>query len=278
MFSEGSTRTVESVVACAKQWRDLPCDAVSKGASPDCAAAGTLALGEKCINASQCASRACDGFNAMCGVCVDNPIECDAKANLPCPAGQACYGNHCIDTPASGPAADAPELGDACVTGAAQTCGDSFCKPDGAGDDGVCSRWPRLGEDCASALKCEEGDSYCGSSLTCVALPAANAACAADATGILRCASGSYCDVTGTTFQCRAVPKAGGVCRGVCDVGLACTENEFDGVDGKCVRRRMPGDSCGGPDDLCLPGATRCEGGVCVLVATQDLYETACMP
>ena len=45
-----------------------------------------------------------------------------------------------------------------------------------------------------------------------------------------------------------------------------------------CIRPRLPGESCTAEHDECLPGATRCEGGACVMVEWQGLFESACTP
>lgn len=80
--------------------------------------------------------------------------------------------------------------------------------------------------------------------------------------------------------MCRKGPGLGEPCMGACADDLRCLAPPAmpGSAMRHCIRPRMPGESCTAEHDVCLPGATRCEGGVCVMVEWQGLYETACMP
>jgi hypothetical protein len=79
---------------CASEYVNWSCtDLFDNNANPppDCAPAGTLANGQVCAFAGQCASRFCSGTkNSLCGICADEPLDGASCATSACAPGQAC--------------------------------------------------------------------------------------------------------------------------------------------------------------------------------------------
>jgi hypothetical protein len=160
------------------------------------------------------------------------------------------------------------------------------CERDPSTGESRCVPWPTLGQDCSplSVRTCLLGDSYCDISGTCLALPEDGEPCGVDAwTGRASwCADDHSCDSEATPPTCRAPVTGGQPCEAPfpgCASGLNCECDDAACATRHCKRLRWPGESCSAADDLCLPGATRCEAGVCVgLNEVQGLFESRCMP
>jgi hypothetical protein len=287
IFAEGSSRTVAGSIECAQAWRDQPCAERVLGLAPDCAISGTLPGGAKCISGFQCASRGCDARGESCATCTTLVAEggaCDAMHS--CPDEDECTGSVCVRAEPldAGVPVMAPDLklGDVCDRSAGG-CGLTSkydCWPDTDGI-GHCIPYPRLGEDCSMQHDCERGNSYCDISGKCLAVPAEGQPCGVDSwTGVATwCADSLFCDASVDPDVCRQPPGPGEACAiGGCRAGYSCMLDPPDMTTTKCLRQRLAGESCTDANDRCLPGATRCEGGVCALVESQGLYESLCMP
>jgi hypothetical protein len=102
LFSEGSSRTRESVLACAPVLRAQPCDEVVAGIPPACATDGTLPPGSGCAFTSQCAGE-CLAPAGNCGKCAPRAAlggACGDEAG--CQPTQTCDGTQCVDDALSG--------------------------------------------------------------------------------------------------------------------------------------------------------------------------------
>ena len=79
---------------CASEYASWSCSDLFDGNAnppPDCAPPGTLANGQMCAMAGQCASRFCSGTkNASCGLCADEPVDGTSCVTSGCAPGQAC--------------------------------------------------------------------------------------------------------------------------------------------------------------------------------------------
>jgi hypothetical protein len=79
---------------CASEYASWSCTDLFDGNAnppPDCAPAGTLANGQVCAMAGQCASRFCSGTkNSSCGLCADEPLDGASCTTSGCAPGQAC--------------------------------------------------------------------------------------------------------------------------------------------------------------------------------------------
>ena len=289
IFSTGSTRTVEGTIACGQDWADFSCSDRERNLVPSCATAGTLPTGAKCISTFQCESRRCTSNGQACDTCharVGLGETCDDMRL--CEDGYYCASGTCAEFPeppdAGAPPATDAQLGDACDAADALQCAGKYrCQADDSGSSaGHCVAYPRLGQDCSVERSCERGDSYCDASLMCLSLPTDGKPCGKDAwTGQNTwCAAEHFCDNSADPPLCRTNPGPGEPCMGACAAGLTCMVDK-DAVpmgSSRCLRPRMPGESCTEASDRCLPGATTCEGGVCALVEWQGLYDSLCMP
>jgi hypothetical protein len=292
LFQDGSTRMLEGTVECGNAWAELSCADREADKYPACATPGTLPAGAKCVTGFSCASRVCAGYTpgttVTCGTCtalVGLGEPCDAMRS--CPDGSNCVDAICVKAePRAAGDAGVPvppggfHEGDVCDRGSGG-CGMEFdCRAEGDSDVQHCVPYPTLGQDCSVALWCKFGDSYCDISNKCLAFPAERAACGVDRwTGVASwCADDLSCDSTVDPPVCRALPKTGDACTGGCATSSLCMADPPGSTTMTCVRRRFEGESCTDASDRCLPGATRCEGGVCVLVEWQGLYDKACMP
>jgi len=271
LFSTGSTRTPAQVAECAQRWSSLSCGEVNAGAI-DCTTAGTRAVGEPCLYASQCSSQVCSNAGgASCGVCQATAAEGQAcSATEPCAIRLVCSGGIC-----SKPPVVAEEgrfaAGEACSE--ARGCVKDFaCRPT---DPAIatsrrCIALPGLDEPCWAG-KCSAGH-YCASSNLCTLRPATGQPCASDeASGEPDCAAEAYC----SGALCVARATAGSPCRSSeCGVGLACLEPQPSGI-GTCLRVQSEGASCSAPFERCAR-ATECKAGRCEAVASLGLFQSTC--
>lgn len=276
MFAPGSTRTVEGTLACADEWRELPCDAVPS--HPTCATPGTRAAGEPCIASMQCASHSCSTYGDTCGVCSQIAGEaeaCDLAAGIDCDEGLYCSEDPqvCVALPPASRASTLA-LGEECDPRLSE-CYPNDCRRD-TSDVYRCTPYPTLGQDCTVPLTCAFGDSYCDISGVCLAFPAVGAACGVDGfTGDGRwCGADGYCDDTAEPRVCRALAAPGEACVTGCVSGYRCECDTAECLERHCSRQRYPGESCDEPGDRCLVG--RCEAGTCQAYEAQGLYASAC--
>jgi hypothetical protein len=90
----GTGTSAGQLEKCASEYVSWACTDLFDGNAnppPDCAPPGTLANGQSCTMAGQCASRFCSGIkNSSCGVCADEPLDGASCATSGCAPGQAC--------------------------------------------------------------------------------------------------------------------------------------------------------------------------------------------
>jgi hypothetical protein len=274
LFSEGSTRTRESVLACAEVYRTQPCDEAIANIPPACATDGTLVPGSPCAFRSQCAGSCFTGDTAGCGECVAN-AELDGACgdDMGCPSSQVCEGFQCVDDPNTVDETGLPGaacLG-YCITG-------YVCAKATPGGPNTCLPEPAFGAPChydgvddgVDAGQCAIYTAYCDADFTCRPRPAQGEPCAPEIAGHLRCRY-DIC-VNGT---CPIIDNPGATCDasfgGTECEGLTtcrCPGEEIGCTQGTCVYEREEAEACAGPNDRCAVG-TVCTDGVCL--ATDEL-------
>ena len=196
-FSDGTTRTLESVQACIAQLRQLSCTDLALQILPACIAGGRRTAGQPCIYHSQCESVYCQGGISACGQC-DQPVA----------------------------------TGAACMESSGSACRETdFCK------DGICVATAsvahgKMGDPCSptpsTAIKGCEGDLVCDASGTCQPRPAMGQPCATDRFSTrLACAKGLVC----TNSVCDSPGKCGST---ICDADSYCKK---DGTTETCAPR-----------------------------------------
>ena len=101
-FADGSTRTVEGALACAKVRRVQPCGELAAGFTPDCSPPGTREAGAPCQFVSQCASFDCSS-QGSCGTCLPPSLDggCVTSCNggpgcVTCEVNSQCVSNRCV--------------------------------------------------------------------------------------------------------------------------------------------------------------------------------------
>jgi hypothetical protein len=282
-FAPGSLRTVEGLYACAQAWATLPCDQYQAHKVPDCASAGALTDGSRCISNVQCKSAHCKlvaGALTACGTCAPrSPAGGPCMATDDCPYDQSCDNGYC------GPYPRQPNVGESCEGN--QICaGTGICRPDSAGKR-TCVGPAKLGESCATFKYCSYPDAFCNQALVCAPRPAPGMPCQKDNDNTLVCATSARCDTSapgGPT--CAPLPGPGEVCHpGTtrtleqfdCANGMACVCTLSPCYEGVCQRRLQLGDACGAPNGFCVPG-TRCQGGRCVVDEKRDRMTELCGP
>jgi hypothetical protein len=268
LFSDGATRTVADLKACAETLKTFPCDKMAAGYLPDCVSPGTRMGGESCSFSSQCASLACKVPSASsCGVCkTPGVLGGTCSADIACSAGQHCGTSGVCEAVPPDPTAPGGE-GDSCAEG--QGCFvDMYCSP-----AHICTKEPTLGASCKDNPYCPSG-SYCApDTLKCTVSPSAGAACASNSIEMGFCADDSYC----LANVCTAFPALGAPCmvdpqtsqiqRYSCADGGHCNSGLLMPV---CVASGAPGAICEEDDDCnaglrCLcPDLTRCDASICI--------------
>jgi hypothetical protein len=270
-FSEGSTYTLESLLACVAERRAQPCDELQLGISPRCATPGALEAGAPCRFTPQCASSDCSTEGGGCGVC--GALRAPDSG---CPVvGESC-GLHaycpseergCVsDVPPSKAIGAACVAGDSCAwpascqtTGADASTGSCIVNAEG-GPCGVSAGGE--GATCSFGLRCVEQSS----ARTCRPAPEAGDFC-----GAAWCKKGFYC-AGGTT--CTARGELGQACsfQALCKEGLSCAPGPSGNV---CSAGASLGEGCGQTwfDD---GGAVEiaCAVGKCTYVTMIDGGET----
>jgi hypothetical protein len=298
-YSEGSTRTVESVVACAKDWTAFSCAKLGLGEQPACVRPGSKAVGEPCLYPSQCSSLSCDrqAGDGDCGACqaVVGP-DASCTSSSACPGVTTCN----LDTGKCQPYVHSLLAeGEACVEG-------STCQPGlycNAAQQ--CAHYPALGEPCGRGLFCDAAaKQFCAADVTCRARPTAGMPCAKewdqvlvceldtsicdpDASGGPTCASaavagqpcrpGHQCAAQHVCIGadaevgvCRLLQDKGGACATVleCKRGLTCDQ-------GICKNTALPELPCNDGSTLCHQDS-KCDGQVCVPLASRGTFAAAC--
>jgi hypothetical protein len=294
LFSDGSTRTIDDLIACAATWKTYPCSEVNQQHRPDCVHFGTRAPGEPCLYLNQCSSGICNSAmhppgHPDCSVCVAKaaPGEACSQATGPgcgdgytcsCPPGSDCGGKTIcvVATPIGKPLGASCMLAGECYSG-------TTCVPD-ANDptQKTCQKAPTVGEACAAPDACS-GASFCNSAKTCEAFPGVGNPCTLGPTGnVLEpgCAAGAMC----SNGQCISEPAQGEHCHAtpgtfvdyVCASGLFCACDDDACATGTCIQRRNQGQSCGAINTRCVPG-TSCQNGSCVALDSQGTFAKACL-
>src|SRR5512133_92256 len=288
-FSPGATWTVESLLSCAEEWQDFPCEDIREHKRPSCAMPkGTRKLEEPCLFPNQCESNTCtevtkDGTGvegyANCKVCGETSARggpCDVYG-YECGFEDTCVNRKCVKKPSVG------------VVGA--ECDDSSscggfgvsCRTDPSDGANRCLAAPVTDESCADAT-CADGY-LCNEDQVCVEGPGEGEPCAVSTTG--QCATGLVCtgrfeDPPSTCIggrqlgeSCTNIPRLAP--RGNCDAGLRCDcgKLDCDVSSGTCREARNEGDSCDDENSMCVPG-TMCVDGVCSALEAQPAVIELC--
>lgn len=316
LFSDGSTRTVAGLNACAAEFATFPCDQLNLGFVPDCVTPGTRQPGEACVFNAQCTNVLCDTQGGTCGKCYALAAlgeDCGA-AGVACGPGLSCNQGQCITLLPSSP--DDLSEGKPCSAGFGCNKG-LYC----VRSSNLCTKEPTLGMPCGDAEECAD-DSYCSTAqpVVCSAPPSAGQPCGADPSGALHCSADSVCSFTDAShIECLALPSAGQPCVKVLSADLTtkeedCAAGSFCDATSTCVAPGAPGASCqadpqcqaglscrcadgthdgcastaltcarvGFANDPCgVPGAVchpgfTCSGGSCTPRASQGLFAAAC--
>ncbi len=280
-FAPGTPRTVESLLACAEDWKTFPCADVAAVKFPACSGvAGTLPDGSPCTASIQCRGTVCvnanDSSHPGCGTCqtrLASGAPCSADST--CPYDEMCNG---VCTTRAIP----PYVGQSC--GPDVSCGTALvCTAGAAGMTCQLPALPKVGASCATTLACD--GAVCSPAKTCVAFPTMGMPCQATVqVGGLLCATPLVCDRNAPAGPtCIAPPGPGTACTPIpggtatqlnCAEGLVCGCAGLSCSVGTCRRRRQLGDTCTDANDLCVPG-TLCASGVCV-ASGQDLMTLYC--
>lgn len=308
VFADGSTRSVASLKACAKEYLAASCEQIQSDTPLACMTSGTKQIGEACKFAAQCASLRCktDGNCGVCAQTVGIGQNCSSPTAV-CSYGLAC-GN--AGTCLAAAPAGTVELGGSCA--AASCKAGLFCST----NTSICVTIPTQGESCKDVRSCASGTYCAAESLTCRALPTLGVACGTNRyTSIPACADGLHCDTTSSPAVCKGPPVAGEPCvvdpatgetyeysggcaagnrcdttvtpplcvakspkGGACNLYLDCADNRLcvcaDGATtcakAICADLKFANEPCTATGDVCHPGFT-CTGGVCKSRDTQGL-------
>lgn len=238
LFQPGSTRTVESTLRCAAQFKTWSCDDFTNNRYPDCVSVGTLKKGEACSVRAQCATDYCT--NDVCGACgevVEPGAACDRYTSF-CPSGTTCTAGHCVDL---GPPASAE--GDAC-TMEPGCVAPLECVTPGDGGPGHCVGPRGPGQPC-DGTGCATG-AYCGKDETCHAVPGLGEPCGIEPFDYPACADGTRC----LDLVCSRPGEIGEPCEPRDDTGPQCVPTATckcapgDCSRYVCTEIRLPGESC----------------------------------
>jgi hypothetical protein len=304
VFSDGSTRTVEGMLACANVIETYSCEQWRLGFRPDCITPGELQAGESCLFHSQCASLICDGppASGTCPTCVD-PIpqgESCAGSDLACAAGLEC-GAGALCTPILPQTVTEyvepeplPEGAPCTANGNCErplTCAD----PDADGN-GTCAATGAVDQPCTLGIamsKLCEFDSYCDADDVCRAYPKEGEPCVELSPGPLSCASGLACDPQTGLCAPGLAPGAACTSLGQCAEGTCSSpsnlfnncladpafapEVQTDYTDCVCSRYQSEGEPCIPNADECDQG-TECQDGVCTALESLGLFAEMCGP
>lgn len=288
-FSPGATWTVESLLSCAEEWKEFPCEDVREHKRPSCAMPqGTRKLDEPCLFANQCESNTCtevkkDGTGVsgytnckVCGETSEQGGTCDMYG-YECGLEYTCVSRKCVKKAPIG------EIGAECDD--SSSCGGYgvSCRTDPS--DGVkrCLVFPVTDESCADT-NCADGY-LCTEDKICAEGPGEGELCATSPTGL--CAAGLVCtgrfeDPPSTCIggrqlgeSCTNVPRLAP--RGNCEKGLRCDcgKLDCDVASGICREPRAEGESCDDENSMCVPG-TMCVDGICSALEGQPALIELC--
>jgi hypothetical protein len=223
-FSEGSTRTIASMLECAAEFAKISCTDWNAGLRPSCQTPGTLAAGSVCISPAQCASSNCDNLviGTRCGRCsalYGADEECTDTGTFGpkvCPPNQQCDQTTKRCAPIVAPtvlAAGAPCTSNSstelCPTGT-----DCYTSSTDAGT-GTCQAPPSPGNPCVhrpgiTGVVCAP-DGYCqldtASSGTCIAKAKVDQPCGFNGSYSIECETNLYCkNDTCAAFEALGAP------------------------------------------------------------------------
>ena len=275
LTSDGSTRTLDSVLECAKAWRDFPCEQQLQGLVPACTTPGTRATGELCLYGSQCASGRCSRPDS-CGECatvVGAGEACDDLL-VRCERGLSCSGGLCEAGPEFDAVPHTRALGDVCNVDP-ECPENAVCAVEA---DGVwrCVALVPPGEACELNAQCEP-EAYCSTDRVCRPKPAEGAPCGTRIDGNNVCGEDLVCDSSASGGRVCVIYSLAQPCE---EGGLRCPPGDSCCTAADCAARRclhvlFPGEPCGDADSQCHPGS-ECLGGVCEAIDSQGLFEQAC--
>jgi hypothetical protein len=287
MLSHGSSRTPDSLIACAEDWRTFDCAALLRGEFPPCATPGTRDVGEPCDWDSQCGQTNCyRTAEDPCGMCAprvgegercvtnhvsgidsigcEEPLDCDAPTG-----GETVTEGVCAPRVLPTPRA---LLGEPCDD-ASDCVAEAFCGEAAAGGTTRCEARRATGESCAQvSSSCEQGD-YCAEDDICRTEPIDGEPCGVSSSGSPTCAYGHRC---GTSSMCERFLRELGES---CEPASTCSGDEpCDCVDDACTDRICkhlagPREPCDATV-LCHDG-TQCRAGVC---EPRDVQPSDCEP
>ncbi len=286
LFSEGSLRTKEGVLACAEEWKTFSCRALYEFKIPECAILGTLEVGSACAYSSQCSSGLCDTGGTGCGECVAVGDGQSCGPDLDCPAGAWCLDGSChtdILDPATYPEGAPPPgtVAEAHAPCVAQCVPGYVCAYDPGADERRCLPDRKAGEPCylrtseslagSRCMGARDGAVVCDESGICRERPGEGSPCLQSVEARPSCADGHLCD---ETLTCRAFGGPGSAClsdqwgRPACDIDELC-------VEGTCRAVIPLGGACSGALSVCENG-TQCQSAVCVPDDSLTEYAELC--
>ena len=248
LFSDGSTRTVAGLKACATAFATFSCEQLNLGFLPDCVTPGMRTPGQACAFNAQCASLSCNSNSTDCGQCdaLGGVGDDCSAAGVDCSAGLSCTAGQCVT------AVDPNRFTEGSACSAAFGCNTGlYCER--SGTSGVCTKDPTLGMPCDEFSECGDG-SFCSMEQppACTAPPGAGQPCGIDQSGAAHCSADSACSFTDATHvMCLALPGVGKPCLKVLDQDLSvkeedCAEGSFCDATSTCVAPGAPGASCQG--------------------------------
>ncbi|HEX2880968.1 MAG TPA: hypothetical protein VHO25_15660 [Polyangiaceae bacterium] len=303
VFSPGSTRTPEGLIACLPAIEDFDCELWVGGFRPDCITLGLRQPGEPCLYASQCASLICGEEGATgCGQCLAPIAQGQSCADHPtaCDNGLECSSTNVCDPFVYEPPMPMPDpfvplpAGSPCVTAADCEMDLACVDPENDGI-GLCDEKPGLDAPCyvtpGGSWYCQ-GGLYCDAAEICRMLPPLGEACGHDATSPTGyCASDTFCNPT--TDLCEARVPAGspceflvqcseGSCRSPGNAFAACVndpafppEVQTTYTDCVCGLDKREGEACNPAFNPCEAG-TSCNDGTCIAPESLGTFEAAC--
>jgi hypothetical protein len=257
VFADDTTRTPESVEACADLFDAMTCG----DPDPPCVTAGKRPAGAPCTANDQCVSMRCSVSNEFveCGQCLKLvPKDGPCDGNSLCTDNQQCVGTRCVDPK------PIPELAPGTACGPGRMCKDGECiRPPDGGAATCVSR--ALGEPCD--IYCA-GEAACSLEGRCEAIPTLGEPCllARDVDNEVRGACTGV-NVRCLDRQCVKVGMPGDPCEPRDESGRQCYLGRCNCVGDDCSRyacaaTRFAGESCADPYTYCEDPA-KCVDGVC---------------
>jgi hypothetical protein len=277
MFSEGSTRTVSGLKACAAAYATYSCERLNLGYLPDCVSGGTRTPGQACAFNSQCESLRCDLAASGCGQCASlGELDADCSAEgTDCKPGLFCERSSKRCATFVYMSQNEPKLAQGMTCTSPTSCDAGlYCS-----SNGRCLLKPTLGMSCADAPACGD-DSYCAlADNICTALPGFGAPCGASLGGISVCPPGAGCWLFDTSSVCMPLGGSGSTCEleEHCQAGLscACADETTNCAKRSCMTLGLTNAVCGVVGEGCHPSFT-CTAGKCQPRASRGLFDAAC--